>query len=340
MPRGRLTDQGRREFREQADRRARIYRRRRALAAVLVIGVLLLIGYFVPRAFNAVATGLGAEQPLAEVRGDQLPQAPDPDAESDSASGAESDGASDAESDSASGLETDSDPTAEPAPESTPEPTPEPTPGRASEASWDPDSIHVLVNARNPLEPLSYAPEDLVVPEVRTTTQNQLLLREPAAEALAQLIEAANQDGEVLAMTSGYRSYEAQRSIYANRQAAVGTEETDELVARPGYSEHQTGLAADVISIENPECTQGHCFAETSEGRWVAENAAEHGFVIRYLEGAQEITGYEFEPWHLRYVGRETAEEVAAQGLTLEEYWDQPAAPDYDSAAPELPAAP
>ncbi|MCH8570611.1 D-alanyl-D-alanine carboxypeptidase family protein [Nesterenkonia sp. AY15] len=314
MPEAQLTPDGRRQWPEQQARRARVYRRRRVLVAALTVGALLLAGYFLPRAWDAVHAGLTGDQTLSEVRGDQLPEAEDP------APGAESSAEPD------SGAEADA------------EPSPEPTPVRASDPSWDPDSIHVLVNPQNSLDPEDHAPSDLEAPDVRMTTENQLLLRRPAAEALAQLIDAAAQDGQVLAMTSGYRSYAAQLELYANRHSAVGTEETDELVARPGYSEHQTGLAADVISIDNPDCIQGHCFADTPEGQWVAEHAADHGFVIRYPEGAEEITGYEFEPWHLRYVGQDTAGEVAAQGLTLEEYWDQPAAAEYDVAEPDLSA--
>ena len=108
-------------------------------------------------------------------------------------------------------------------------------------------------------------------------------------------------------------------------------------MSRPGYSEHQTGLAADVISIENPDCMLGECFADTPEGQWVAENAHRFGFIIRYLEDMERITGYPYEPWHLRYVGVETATEVFELGLTLEEYWEQPAAPDYDDAEPAYP---
>ncbi|TDS85554.1 M15 family metallopeptidase [Nesterenkonia aurantiaca] len=311
MSKARLSPDGRRQWQQQQARRARMYRRRRVLVALLLLGALALTVFLLPRAWDGVRAALDVDQTLSEVRGDQVPDAQD--------------------------ASPDSEQTPEPAPEASPEPSPEPSPERASEPSWDPDSIHVLVNPQNPLEPEDYAPTDLEVPEVRTTTENQLMLREPAAEALEQLIAAAAEDGQVLAMTSGYRSYDAQVSLYANRHASVGTEATDELVARPGYSEHQTGLAADVISIENPECIQGHCFAETPEGQWVAEHAADHGFVIRYLEGAEQITGYEFEPWHLRYVGEETAQEVSAEGLTLEEYWDQPAAAEYDDAEPALP---
>lgn len=222
-------------------------------------------------------------------------------------------------------------------PEPEPSPQPEPTPERASDPSWDPNSIHVLVNRQNPLEPLDYEPHDLVEPEVRITTETPQLLREEPAEALEELFAGIRAEGMELAMTSAYRSYDQQWAIYEDRVTEYGTESTDEAMARPGHSEHQTGLAADVISIDNPECIHGDCFAETPEGQWVAENAPEFGFVIRYPEGAEEITGYQYEPWHLRYVGVETAQEVVEEDMTLEEYWDQPAAAEYseDQAEPD-----
>ncbi|GAA1455552.1 D-alanyl-D-alanine carboxypeptidase family protein [Nesterenkonia lacusekhoensis] len=215
----------------------------------------------------------------------------------------------------------------EPDPE--PSPQPEPTPERASDPSWDPHSIHVLVNPQNPLDPLDYEPHDLVEPDVRITTETPQLLREESAEALEELFAAIRAEGMELAMTSAYRSYDQQWAIYEDRAAEYGTESTDEAMARPGHSEHQTGLAADVISIDNPDCIHGDCFAETPEGRWVAENAHESGFVIRYPEGAEDITGYQYEPWHLRYVGVDTAQEVFEEDVTLEEYWEQPAAAEY-----------
>lgn len=226
---------------------------------------------------------------------------------------------------------TDSEPA-----EASPQPEPSPTPTRASDPSWDPDSIHVLVNRQNPLEPADYEPQDLVVPEVRVSTENQQLLRLLAADALEKLFAAIQDEGMELALTSAYRPYDQQLALYRDRHAQQGTEATDEGMARPGYSEHQTGLAADVISIDNPECIHGDCFADTPEGRWVAQHAHEFGFIIRYPEGAEEITGYQYEPWHLRYVGEETAAEVFEEGLTLEEYWEQAPAAEYDEPEPDL----
>lgn len=229
------------------------------------------------------------------------------------------------------------------APPALPEPTPsaaeepeEPEEVRASDPSRDPDSIHVLVNRMNPLDPMDYEPDDLMEPDVpQYGPEDAMQLRAEAGEALEDLIAAGDEDGMHLGLVSGYRSYSYQVQIYAERHAQAGTEETDLYMSRPGYSEHQTGLAADVISIDNPDCMLGECFADTPEGEWVAEHAHEHGFVIRYLDGMEDVTGYPYEPWHLRYVGAETAAEVYEEGLTLEEYWDEEPAPEYEDAEPD-----
>ncbi|NDK32830.1 M15 family metallopeptidase [Nesterenkonia haasae] len=212
---------------------------------------------------------------------------------------------------------------------------PSPETLQASQVSWDPDSVHVLVNRQNPLEPVDYSPEDLVELEVRTSVDDPVYMREEPADSVEELFDDALDEGITLAVTSGYRSFDAQARIYSARHAQHGTEGTDEFAARPGYSEHQTGLAVDVISIDNPECIIGECFNETPEFEWLEESAHNYGFIIRYPEGKEHITGFAYEPWHLRYVGAETAEEIVALNLTLEEYWRQPAAPDYDDADPD-----
>ena len=201
--------------------------------------------------------------------------------------------------------------------------------------SWDPESTHVLVNAQNPLEPRDYAPADLVEPDVRTSEEAELRLRAEPSAALEEMMAAIQSEDMELAATSGYRSYESQQAVYAENYAEDGVESTDETTARPGYSEHQTGLAVDVISIDNPDCIEGDCFADTPEGEWVAQNAHRFGFIIRYPDGAEDVTGYHYEPWHVRYVGVETAAEVFELDTTLEEYWDQPAAEEYDEPEPD-----
>ncbi len=199
-----------------------------------------------------------------------------------------------------------------------------------SEASADPNSIHVLVNKRNPLDPLDYAPSDLVTPEVALHgPQEAMQLRAEPAEALEELFAAADQEGHSLSMISGYRSYDYQVQVYDQHVAANGHEAADRISARPGHSEHQTGLAVDIDTPNAAETTLNQAFGDTPEGQWVAENSHEFGFIIRYPQGAEEITGFSYEPWHLRYVGRETARDVVERDLTLEQYWDQPPAPDY-----------
>lgn len=185
----------------------------------------------------------------------------------------------------------------------------------------DLDDIHILVNRTRAL-PEYYVPEDLVEPDVRFSFDESLpqrLIREEAARALEALFEGASEDNIHLFAVSGYRSYERQGDIFAFNWQRHGEERATQYSAQAGHSEHQTGLAMDVTS-QSVGFQLTPDFGETEEGQWVAENAAKYGFIIRYLEGKEDITGYQYEPWHLRYVGIETAIAIAEQGLTLEEY--------------------
>ncbi len=132
-------------------------------------------------------------------------------------------------------------------------------------------------------------------------------------DAFMDLKLAALNDGVEINFMSGFRSYEEQTEIYANWNKVYSDGQADRVSARPGHSEHQLGLAIDVNSIE-------FSFADTPEGLWLAENCWKYGFVIRYKEGTEEITGYMYEPWHIRYLGKELAKDVHFSGLTLEEY--------------------
>ncbi|CAM3564073.1 MULTISPECIES: M15 family metallopeptidase [Saccharibacillus] len=188
----------------------------------------------------------------------------------------------------------------------------------------NPDSMHVVVNKKRYL-PDGYEPADLVVPNVEFSfggTIEKSHMRKEAAGALEKLFAGAKEAGIDLYAVSGYRSYKRQKSIYDNNVAQRGEAETAKFSAQPGTSEHQTGLAMDVsaLSVQN-ELEQA--FGETEEGRWVAEHAQDYGFIVHYLEGKEDITGYSYEPWHVRYVGQELAEAVHASGLTLEEYLDE-----------------
>ena len=199
-----------------------------------------------------------------------------------------------------------------------------------SEASGEPDSIHVLVNKAEPLDPLDYEPEDLTGVDIPQRYGGQQMREEPAG-ALEELFAAAAQEDLELEVTTAYRDYAHQQALYDSRYAEQGQEATDELTARPGHSEHQTGLAVDLSFPGNEDCYLSTCFGETEQGQWLGERAWEFGFIIRYPEGAEETTGFDYEPWHLRYVGEETAEAVVEEGTTLEEYWDQSAAPEYET---------
>ncbi len=182
----------------------------------------------------------------------------------------------------------------------------------------NPENIEANVNLDNRL-PVDYEPADLVVPDVRRPyegIQERSYLREEAADALEQLFYEAELNGHILYANSGFRSFERQYELFKNQQIQSGLDQT--LVAQPGFSEHQTGLAMDVSSSSvNFGLTEA--FGDTEEGIWIEENAHLFGFIVRYPEGKQEITGYSYEPWHLRYVGT-IANEIYEQGVSYEEF--------------------
>ncbi|MFS9115637.1 LD-carboxypeptidase LdcB/DacB [Streptococcus infantis] len=138
----------------------------------------------------------------------------------------------------------------------------------------------------------------------------------PTAKAeLLKLIAAMQQAGFPISDNySGFRSYETQTQLYQNYVDKDGKAEADRYSARPGYSEHQTGLAFDLIG------TNGDLVTEEKAAQWLLDHAADYGFVVRYLKGKEKETGYMAEEWHLRYVGKE-AKEISASGLSLEEYY-------------------
>ena len=204
----------------------------------------------------------------------------------------------------------------------TPTPTPTPTFDKTRFSIDDPMSLWVVVDKLRPVNPQSFVPSDLVdanVPAVFTST-----LREPAARAVEAMFAAFTAEtGESLRLQSAFRSYETQIEVYANNN------QDDTQSARPGFSEHQTGLAMD-ISPASGECALGECFANTVGGQWLAANAWKYGFLLRYPQGLTPITGYAFEPWHYRFIGTELAAELHRTGIqTLEEFFGLPPAPDY-----------
>jgi D-alanyl-D-alanine carboxypeptidase len=189
-------------------------------------------------------------------------------------------------------------------------------------STTDPTSLWVVVNKQHPLQPISYAPTDLRYPKVALRTSgSEMYAREETATALESMFAAAAKNNIQLMLASGYRSYSLQTSVYNGYVRTSGQAQADTFSARPGHSEHQTGLAVDVEPA-NRSCEVDKCFGDTVEGKWVAQHAYEYGFIVRYTPDKIAITGYDEEPWHIRYVGVELATEMHAQGVkTLEEFF-------------------
>lgn len=184
---------------------------------------------------------------------------------------------------------------------------------------YDPVGTLVLVNKENRAP--SVKPE-LVLPGVPVNNAGNaryLYMRPDAAQALEEMFAAALEEGHQLYGVSGYRSYSTQKSIYDRRVEESG-ESAKRWVAPPGHSEHQTGLAMDLSGESTVNLGLTGSFAETPEGAWVAQNCHRFGFIVRYQEGWENVTGYGFEPWHVRYVGTEHAENIYRLGIPLEYY--------------------
>jgi D-alanyl-D-alanine carboxypeptidase len=125
-------------------------------------------------------------------------------------------------------------------------------------------------------------------------------------------------------IASAFRSYGYQRGVYRAQVGRVGRAAADRVSARPGHSEHQTGLAVDLVTPGDPGGDLRACFADRPGGRWIAANAHRYGFVVRYTPGTERVTGYRSEPWHLRFVGAALARELHERPATLEEFFDVP----------------
>jgi len=222
-------------------------------------------------------------------------------------------------------------PTQTRSPSTTPSPTPTPTPtptfNRAAFSIDDPASLWVVANKLRPLNPPQFEPAVVPVP---VDFANEPFLRQEASDAVVQMFAAfTSETGLFMQSQSAYRSYWAQESVYAGWVSSLGQEGADLTSARPGHSEHQTGLAIDVSALP-ANCSLDQCFADTPQGQWLAANGWKYGFIVRYPNGYTQITGFEFEPWHMRFVGVELALELHTTGvLTLEEFFSLPPAPTY-----------
>ncbi|WP_233279279.1 M15 family metallopeptidase [Microterricola pindariensis] len=208
---------------------------------------------------------------------------------------------------------------ARPSPDVTAPPVLVPSFDKSARSIDDPNSIWLVVNKLRPLNPADYAPADLVTVPVAHTWDP--LMRQEASDAIVTMFAAATSEaGLSLASNSAYRSYTTQVELYAG---------DDNLTARPGYSEHQTGLTMD-IGATSGVCSLATCFTDTAEGVWLRDNAWRFGYLLRYPADKTAVTGYDFEPWHFRYIGVELSTEMHNTGFTtLEEFFGLPAAPAY-----------
>jgi len=189
----------------------------------------------------------------------------------------------------------------------------------------DPNDFIRLVNKINLLDE-KYPPDDdlhqMVDANVRKTSKGERMVRTIVNDALKVMFETAEDEGIRLYLQSAYRSFRTQRTIYANNLEKYNGVDHG-IVQAPGASEHQTGLAVDVISRDWINKALNERFAQTKEGQWLAANCSRFGFIIRYPEGKREITGIMYEPWHLRFVGIEVAKYLMETGLTLEEFTEE-----------------
>ncbi|CJF86074.1 carboxypeptidase [Streptococcus pneumoniae] len=186
----------------------------------------------------------------------------------------------------------------------------------------NPESIQVVVNKQNKL-PENYVPKDLVYTTIPFTFKEQTekkKMRSEAAAAIAQLFAGAKKQGVTLLGVSAYRSHATQSALFSSYVQRDGYDKAATYSALPGTSEHETGLGIDVTKGDGT-CAAQDCFGGTKEATWLDAHAAEYGFIIRYPKGKDAVTGYKYEPWHLRYVGKPVAQAIKSKGITLEEYY-------------------
>lgn len=181
----------------------------------------------------------------------------------------------------------------------------------------EPDIYLVLVNKEYKL-PENYVPSKLELISNEFANENKYL-REEARIAFETLSKNAKKLGYRIIAVSTYRDYEYQNKLYNMYVEEKGLDYADKCSARPGHSEHQTGLAVDVEG-SNHDYDE---FENSKEFIWMKENAYKYGFILRYPKGKEKITGFKYEPWHYRYVGLDTAKTIHDENLTLEEYYDK-----------------
>lgn len=195
-----------------------------------------------------------------------------------------------------------------------PTPAPEPEPEPAADIDSD-DSLLKIVNKWRKVSS-SYVPQ---LVDVTVASDDKQQIRPEVNEKLEAMFAAASESGIQLNVVSGYRSYKYQQSLWYTYEQKYGKKYAAKMDAIPGASEHQLGLAVDLSG--NVGCKLKQCFANTSAGKWLAEHASEYGFIMRYPNGKENVTGVMYSPWHYRYVGVDVATAICESKMTMEEYY-------------------
>ena len=263
------------------------------LSAVLIIASSAVVTYFTLRHFNPPHTT--AQQPIRQEQPAPTPKEKTPDSPK---------------------------PPAPAAPVTITLPRATPIPARIVNNADDADLWKIANKSRAFANP-RYQPSDLrlvSVPTLPGRGQDERSLRAVLMPDLEKLVAAARAAGVTLRVGSGYRSYATQASLFASYAHRHGEAAASRFSSRPGHSEHQSGLAVDFAGADQT-CWVDNCFEGTAAGKWLAAHAHEYGFILRYPKGKESITGYQYEPWHFRYVGRELAGALHQSGLTMEEAW-------------------
>ena len=263
------------------------------LGAVLIIASSAVATYFTLRHFNPPRTT--AQQPISQEQPAPTPKEKDPDSPKTPAPAA---------------------------PITIALPNATPIPARIVNDADDAD-IWKIVNKSRAFANPRYQPSDLrlvSVPTLPGRSQDERSLRAVLMPDLEKLVAAAGNAGVTIYVGSGYRSYATQASLFASNVRQHGEAKANRFSSRPGHSEHQSGLAVDFAGADQT-CWVDDCFERTAAGKWLAAHAHEYGFILRYPKGKEKITGYQYEPWHFRYVGRELAGALQQSGLTMEEAW-------------------
>lgn len=184
--------------------------------------------------------------------------------------------------------------------------------------TYDDGDLLVLVNKYHGVT-RDYEPKDMVEVDLSMAAWDGIQIKKEAYDAFVEMFNDAAAQGYSFCICSGYRSYEYQQELFENALATQSEEEAHMFSAYPGRSEHHTGLAIDITS-ESMGWSLSQDFADYPEGKWLDEHCQNYGFILRYQKGKEDITGYQYEPWHFRYVGKEVAKEIMSKGITFEEY--------------------